>query len=59
LSGSPYPMIDTETSRKLRSLGLSEIIDIIELMEKDPSYANLTSGQQLFGADAITIRLGR
>lgn len=40
-------MIDTETSRKLRSLGLSEMIDIIELMERDPSYANLTFDQRL------------
>lgn len=40
-------MIDTETKRKLRSLGMSEMVDMIELIAKDPSYANLTFDERM------------
>jgi len=40
-------MIDTETKRKLRTLGISEMVDIIETMEKDPSYTNLTFDERM------------
>lgn len=40
-------MIDTETKRKLRELGVGEMVDMIEAMAKDASYANLTFDERM------------
>jgi DNA replication protein DnaC len=40
-------MIDTETKRKLRQMGVPEMVVMIESIERDPSYANLTFDERM------------
>lgn len=40
-------MLDPETKRKLREMGLSEMIDIMECMDKDPSYTHLAFDERI------------
>lgn len=35
-------MIDQETKRKMRLIGIPEAVDVIDMMDKDPSYANMS-----------------
>lgn len=40
-------MLDLETKRKLREMGMSEMIDIMECLDKDASYANLNFDERM------------